>query len=342
MPMDWEEWQKKDRGGAPDFEKLAKDFNAFRKKLPSAYILILIVVLLWVAVGGLYRVEADEVGVVKRWGRFIKETGPGLNYHLPVPIETVVTPKVTQVKRFEIGFRTINPGPPPRYQSVPAEALMLTGDENIVDVQFIVQYQIKHATNFLFKIADSQKTIKDAAEAAMREVIGTGKIDDVLTAEKFRIQQETARALQIILDDYESGLKVVAVQLQAVQPPEQVIAAFKDVASAREDQNRFINEAQGYSNDILPKAKGLAAKTIRVAEAYKEAKIKGAQGDTARFLSLLKEYNKAKDVTRKRLYLETMEQINQKAKKYILSGGTGNVLQLLPLEKLSGQTESDK
>jgi membrane protease subunit HflK len=336
MPMDWEKWQKKESSGqgAPDMNKVVDDLKRLRKRLPSAYILIIVVILIWLATG-VYIVNADEVGVVKRFGRFTVETGPGPHYHFPYPIESVMKPKVTQVRRFEIGFRTIAPGPPPQYRSIPAESLMLTGDENIVDIQFIVQYLVKHPNNYLFKIEDSVKTINDATEAAMREVIGKGKIDDVLTGEKFRVQQETKQQLQQIMDHYESGLEIVAVQLQKVQPPEDVIAAFKDVASAREDQNRYINEAQGYANDILPKAKGNAAEIVNQAEAYKESKIKQSQGDASRFLALLKEYRKARDVTRQRLYLETMESVLAGAKKIILTEGGNNVLPLLPLQTQS-------
>ncbi len=333
MPVDWDKWQKKESPGqgAPDLDKVVEDLKRLRKRLPSAYILIVVVILIWLMTG-IYIVAPDEVGVVKRFGRYTSETAPGPHYHLPYPIESVEKPKVTQVRRFEIGFRTITPGPPPRYRSVPVEALMLTGDENIVDIQFIVQYLIKDAYNYLYKVEDSVKTLKDATEAAMREVIGKGKIDDVLIGEKSRIQQETKTQLQEILDKYESGLNVVAVQLQKVQAPEQVISAFKDVVSAREDQNRYVNEAEGYAFDILPKAKGKAAEIINQAEAYRESKIKQSQGDASRFLSLLKEYRKAKDVTRQRLYLETMETVLGGSKKIILAEGSTNVLPLLPLQ----------
>ncbi|MBW1708771.1 MAG: FtsH protease activity modulator HflK [Deltaproteobacteria bacterium] len=334
MPMDWEKWQKEGQG-SPDLDKVVADFKRIGKKLPSVYIIVVIVILIWL-LSGIYIVAPDQLGVVKRFGKYTTETGPGPHYHFPYPIETVMKPKVTQVRRFEIGYRTIHPGPPPRYRPVPVEALMLTGDENIVDIQFIVQYLIKHPTNYLFRIEDPVKTIKDATEAAMREVIGNGKIDDVLTAGKFRIQQDTKLSLQKILDNYESGLEVVAVQLQKVQPPEQVIAAFKDVASAREDQNRYINEAEGYANDLIPKAKGKAAEIVQQAKAYKESKIKRAQGDASRFLSLLKEYQKAKHVTRKRLYLETMEKILAESHKFILSDGATGVLPLLPLQSIGG------
>lgn len=336
MPMDWEQWQKKrdTQGKPPDFDKVVDNLKQFRGRLPSGYILIAIVVVIWLA-SGIYIVAPNEVGVVKRFGAYNRTTESGPHYHLPYPIETVIKPQVTDTRRLEIGFRTINPGPPPQYRSVTEESLMLTGDENIVDVQFIVQFKIRNATNFLFKVEDPDKTVKDAAEAAMREIIGKNKIDEVLTSGKFTIQQDTASKLQEILNIYESGFEVVGVQLNEVHPPQEVRAAFKDVASAREDQNRFINEAEGYANDILPKAKGQAAQVVRQAEAYREQKIKEAQGEAARFLSVLAEYRKAKDVTRKRLYLETMEQIVAKANKVVLDPEKQSVLPLLPLKGLN-------
>lgn len=342
--MDWEKWQDNKNKSAqpPDLDKVMENIKRFSGKMPSSYILIIIVILAWI-LSGIYIVAPDEVGVVKRFGEFVRTTAPGPHYHLPFPVETALTPKVTQIRRFEIGFRTVNPGPPPQYRPVSDEALMLTGDENIVDIQFIVQYKIKNATDFLFNIANPALTIRRATEAAMREVIGKNNIDEVLTTGKFRIQSDAAKDLQAIMDGYKSGLEIVAVQLQAVHPPQQVIHAFKDVASAREDQNRFINEAQGYANDILPKAKGQAAQIVRQAEAYKGAKIKRAQGDSDRFVSQLKEYRKAKDVTRKRLYIETMEDILAKAKKFILDSNHKSVLPLLPLQGLGqGPASTDK
>jgi len=335
MPMDWEKWQEKRSKSTPppDLEKVVENFRRFRGRLPSSYIILIIVILAWI-LSGIYIVAPDEVGVVKRFGAYSRTTDSGPHYHLPYPIETVLKPKVTQVRRFEIGFRTINPGPPPQYRAVPEESLMLTGDENIIDLWFIVQYKIKEANNFLFKVADPYKTIRDAAEAAMREVMGKNKIDEALTAGKFQIQSDAGQRLQEILDSYESGFHVIAVQLQAVHPPEEVRDAFRDVASAREDQNRFINEAEGYANDILPKAEGEAARIEREAEGYREARIKRAQGDAARFTSLLKEYQKAKDVTRKRLYLETMEKILSEAKVFILGTEDQQVLPFLPLQSL--------
>ncbi len=335
MPMDWEKWSQKKPGPTPqppDIDKVVENLRRFRGRMPSYYVIVIIIALAWL-LSGIYIVRPDEVGVVKRFGEFSRETTSGPHYHLPYPIESVLKPKVTQIRRFEVGFRTISLGPPTQYRPVTDEALMLTGDENIIDIQFIVQYRIKDARDFLFNVGDPVKAVRDATEAAMREVIGKSKIDDALTAGKFQIQQDTQNKIQEVMDVYKSGLQIVAVQLQAVHPHQQVVDAFKDVASAREDQNRFINEAEGYANDILPKAQGRAEQLVRQAEAYKEEKIKRAQGDAARFLSLYEEYKKAKDVTRRRLYLETMENVVSQSRKIILDG-KGGVVPLLPLQGL--------
>ena len=334
MPMDWEQWQKKKDSQIqpPDLEKMAENFKRFKGRMPSAYILIIIAVVIW-GLSGIYIVAPSEIGVVKRWGAYNRSTQSGPHYHLPYPIESVLKPKVTQVRRIEIGFRTVNPGPPARYRPVSDESLMLTGDENIVDIWFIVQFKIKSANDYLFEVADPLKTIGDAAEAAMREVIGKNKIDEALTDGKYQIQNDAADTLQAILDKYKIGFKIVSVQLQEVHPPQEVRAAFKDVASAREDQNRLINEAEGYANDLLPKAKGQAAQMLAEAEAYKAEQVNRAQGDASRFLAVLEEYKKAEGVTRKRLYLETMEGVLAPANKYIIDPNNNNVLPLLQLQR---------
>lgn len=332
MPMDWEKWQQKkdSKNAAPDLDKVFESFKRFRGKMPSFYILIVVLLIIW-GLSGIYFVAPEQVGVVKRWGAYSRTTQPGPHYRLPYPIETVERPNVTKIERFEIGFRTVNPGPPAQYRAVSDESLMLTGDENIIDIWFIVQYRIKNATNYLFKVKDPNLTVKAAAEAAMREVAGSNRIDEILTTGKFEIQNDTAATLQEILDKYESGIEVMTVQLQEVHPPQEVRAAFKDVASAREDQSRLVNEAEGYANDILPKAKGLSAQVVAKAEAYKAEKVEMAFGDASRFLSVLKEYRKAKQVTRKRLYLESMEEVLSKANKFILGSQNQGVLPLLPL-----------
>tara|TARA_A100001037_G_C15152123_1_gene640086 strand:- start:4862 stop:5830 length:969 start_codon:yes stop_codon:yes gene_type:complete len=278
---------------------------------------------------GVYMVGPDEVGVVRTFGEYTRVAQSGLNYHFPYPIESVNTPKVTEVKRIEIGFRTLRNG---QYRTVEKESLMLTGDENIVDAEMIVQYKIKDPVSYLFNIVGPELTVREASEASLRTVVGRNKIDETLTTGKFTIQEETKTQLQAILDKYESGIHVVAVQLQDVSPPKEVIGAFKDVASAKEDKNRMVNQAEGYRNDIIPKARGEAEAMIRDAEGFKESRIKRAEGDAAKFTTILKEYRKAKSITQKRLFLETMEKVLPDIDKVIIPDkDSGNMLNLLNL-----------
>ena len=292
-----------------------------------------IAIVVWLLLG-LYSVGPDEVGVVQRFGEYNRLVGSGLNYHFPYPIETVKTPKVTEVKRIEIGFRTIGKN---QYRTIEQESLMLTGDENIVDAELIVQYKIKDPIDYLFNFIGPELTLREASEASLRTVVGRHNIDQALTSGKLMIQEETKELLQITLDKYETGVIVVAVQLQDVSPPKQVIDAFKDVASAKEDKNRMINEAEGYRNDVIPKARGEAQAMIRKAEGFRESRIKRAEGDVAKFKAIVKEYNKAKDVTKERLYLEAMEEILPGIDKYIVPNGEdGNLLNLLNLNGMKG------
>lgn len=301
----------------------------FSKKIFG--IILVLVIALYLA-SGIFVVAPEEQGVVRRFGKFVRIESPGLNYHLPYPIETVVTPAVTRVKRVEIGFRTISPGPPARYQKFPAEALMLTGDENIVSAEAIVQYKIKDPISYLFNIILPEETVKNAAEAALRQVIGERKIDDALTIGKYEIQEETKKLLQGLLNWYKSGIFVAAVQLQDVNPPNEVQAAFKDVASAKEDKSKYINEAQGYKNDLIPKARGEAVKMTKEAEGYKIERIKKAEGDVAKFNSILTEYKKGEYITQARLYLETMEEILPNMNKVIVDlKENQSLINLLPL-----------
>lgn len=280
-------------------------------------IISVLVIVLYLA-SGIFVVAPDEQGVVRRFGKFVRIESPGLNYHLPYPIETVVTPAVTQVKRVEIGFRTISFGPPARYREIPIEALMLTGDENIVSANAIVQYKIKDPVNYLFNIILPEQTVRSAAEASLRQVIGERKIDEALTVGKYEIQEETKRLLQILLDSYKAGILIVAVQLQDVNPPKEVQDAFKDVASAKEDKSRYINQAQGYRNDLIPKARGEAVQMTKEAEGYKIERIKKAEGDVAKFNNILTEYKKGEYITQARLYIETMEDILPNMNKVII------------------------
>ncbi|MDP3431004.1 MAG: FtsH protease activity modulator HflK, partial [Desulfomicrobium sp.] len=301
-------------------------------------IIVLVAVVLWLG-SGIYLVQPDEVGVVKRFGAYNRTTDPGPHYRLPYPFEAVLTPQVTKIQRLEVGYRgssALTGSTGVQVRQVPEESLMLTGDENIVDVQFTVQFLIDNAQDYLFKVANQDKTVKDAAEAAMREVIGYNKIDAALTDDKLTIQNDTRELLQRILDSYTSGIRVVAVQLQDVHPPRQVIDAFKDVASAKEDKSRFINEAEAYENDLIPRTRGEAASILNQAQAYKESKILQASGDSDRFLFVLEEYRKAQDITKKRIYLETMEEIMSRpeVEKIIISTDSmQRVFPYLPLQR---------
>ena len=286
------------------------------------------VLVIWLLTG-IYVVGPDEVGVVRTFGEFTRVTQSGLNWKFPSPIETANTPKVTEVKRIEFGFRSLKNG---QYRTVEKESLMLTGDENIVDAEMIVQYKIKDPVKYLFNIVEPELTVREASEASLRTVVGRNKIDETLTTGKFTIQEETKEQVQFILDKYESGIHIVAVQLQDVSPPKEVIGAFKDVASAKEDKNRMINQAEGYRNDVIPKARGEAEAMIRDAEGFKESRIKRAEGDATKFTTILKEYKKAKSITEKRLYLETMEKVLPGIDKIIVPDKeSGNMLNLLNL-----------
>ena len=296
--------------------------------------LVGIALLLWMLTG-IYVVGPDEVGVVQTFGKYSRAAQSGLNYHFPFPIEKVSTPKVTEVKRIEIGFRTVGKN---QYQTIARESLMLTGDENIVDAEMIVQYKIKDPVAYTFNFIEPELTVRQAAEASLRTVVGRHNIDEALTSGKFMIQEEAKELIQIILDKYDTGILVVAVQLQDVSPPEQVIAAFKDVASAKEDKNRMVNQAEGYRNDIIPKARGEAQAEIREAEGYKKARIARAEGDVSKFNSVLKEYRKSKEVTEIRMFLETAEEILSNREKIIVPDGKegSNLINLLNLKAKEG------
>ena len=300
------------------------------KGIQLVYIL-LAGLMLWLATG-IFMIGPDEQGVIRRFGKFNRIVEPGLGYHMPSPIEKVSKPKITQVKRVEIGFRTIDPGPPARYQDVMKEALMLTSDENIINVQLVVQYRIKDAVSYLFNVRDIENTVRDVSEATIREVIGRTNIDEALTTAHAKIQSEARDLMQVVLDHYKAGIQITTVQLQDVKPPGEVIGAFKDVVSATKDKRKIINEAKGYREKVIPDARGEAAKIVREANAYQDKKIKHALGEADKFLQVLREYKKAKNITRRRLYLETMESILPQMDKFILDGkNQGNLLQFLPI-----------
>ena len=331
----------------PDIDKIIREIQEKIKKfLPGGssssgkqvVLVLLILGFFWIA-SGLYRVGPDEQGVVLRFGKFVKTTQPGLHYHIPLPIETVQTPKVTKVNRIDIGFRSERDS---GFSSgggvadVPQESLMLTGDENIVNIDFSVFWLIKDAGKFLFEIQDPEGTVKAAAETAMREVIAKSKIQPVLTEGRAKIEIETQEIIQAILDEYNSGIQITQVQTQKADPPDQVIDAFRDVQAARADMERSKNEAEAYANDVIPRARGEAAKIMQGAEAYKQKVVAAAEGEASRFVSIYTEYAKAKEVTQERMYLETMEKVLADIEKVIIEKNAGSgVVPYLPLPELN-------
>ena len=329
----------------PNIDEILKKLqNTINKFLPggsgsgkSIIIGLVVLSLIWLA-SGLYRVLPDEQGVVLRFGKFVKTTQPGLNYHIPFPIESVLTPKVTKVNRMDIGFRSARES---GFSSgggtadVPEESLMLTGDENIVNIDFSVFWVIKDAGNFLFKIQDPEGTVKAAAETAMREVIARSDIQPILTEGRSKIEIDTREIIQNILDEYTSGIEVTQVQTQKADPPDQVIDAFRDVQAARADMERSKNEAEAYANDVIPRARGEAAKILQAAEAYKKEVVAKAEGEASRFISIFNEYKNAKEVTQERMYLETMEKVLADIDKVIIEKNAGSgVVPYLPLPEL--------
>ncbi|MEP9367040.1 FtsH protease activity modulator HflK [Xanthobacter sp. VNH20] len=309
----------------------------------GAILVVALVVAGWL-LSGFYRVEPDEQGVVLRFGRFVEITQPGLNYHLPYPIETVITPKVTRVNRLDIGMRLTED---PRRGStvmrdVPEESLMLTGDENIVDVDFAVFWVISSAEKFLFNVQNPEGTIKAVAESAMREVIGRTNIQPILTGARQTIEQDVHDLMQRTLDSYGAGVQITQVQMQKVDPPSQVIDSFRDVQAARADAERAQNEAQTYANRVLPEARGQAAQIDNAAQAYRERTVVEARGQAERFLSIYEQYVKAKDVTRQRMYFETMERVLGGMDKVLVDQNStareGGVVPVLPLGDIGRRT----
>ncbi len=298
---------------------------------------LLVLLVLWLA-SGFYRVGTDEQGVVLRFGKHVQTTQPGLHYHWPTPIETVETPKVTRVNRTEVGFRSLEGTRSDRQTDQLHESLMLTGDENIVDIHFAVFWRIGDAAKFLFNLRNPPDTVKAVAESVMREVVGNSKIDDVLTEGRELVETRTKEIMQKTLDAYGTGILVTEVKLQKADPPGAVIDAFRDVQAARADRERARNQAEAYANDIIPRARGAAAQIRLDAEGYKEQTVADAEGEVARYLSILGEYQKAKGVTRQRMYLETMEEVFAGMQKIIIDkkGGSG-VVPYLPLPEINSR-----
>jgi membrane protease subunit HflK len=309
--------------------------------------LILVGALAIWGLSGFFRVQSEELGVVLRFGKHVRTVQPGLNYHLPYPIETVLLPKALRVSTLSIGMRVVDDsrrGGTTTIRDVPEESLMLTGDENIVDVDFTVLWRIKPdgVGNFLFNIQNPEGTVKAVAESAMRDLIGRSTIQPILTGARTTIEAGVLELMQKTLDGYGSGVLVQQVQMQKVDPPQQVIDAFRDVQAARADLERLQNEAQTYANRVVPDARGRAAQILQVAEGYKEQAVAEAKGQSARFLKVYDEYKKAPAVTRERLYLETMERVLGGADKLVLDQGAGGsapgVVPYLPLNEIGRRT----
>ena len=334
-----------------DMEDLAKKFqdglkNMFggSSKTPDVKkpitLFIIGAIAVW-ALSGFYRVDADEQGVVLRFGKYTNMTQPGLNYHLPFPIESVMTPKVSRVNRIDVGFRSSNEGSRGTIGDIKEESAMLTGDENIVDINYSVFWVIKDASKYLFNIQDPIGTIKVVAETAMREVIARKKIQTILTQGRAEIEIEVQKIMQQILDSYNSGVDITQVQAQKSDPPAQVIDSFRDVQAAKADKERAQNEAEAYANDIIPRARGEAAKIVQEAEGYKKEVVAQAEGEASRFIAIYNEYAKAKTVTQERMYLETMEKVLSGVNKIIIDKQSGSgVVPYLSLPELKKNTDT--
>jgi modulator of FtsH protease HflK len=334
----------------PNFEELLRrSQDRLRRTFPGGAgmgtgiaIVVAAIVVLWLA-SGIYRVLPDEVGIVLRFGAYNRTTLPGLNYHWPTPIESVLRPSVTRINRTEAGFRS-GEGAVTRTgagRDLPEEALMLTGDENIVDINFTVFWLIKDAQSYLFNIRNPEGTVKSAAESAMREIVGETPIAQALAEGRGKIETDTQHLLQRILDSYGSGIEITQVQLAKVDPPAPVIDAFRDVQRALADRERLRNEAEAYRNDIIPRARGDAVRIRQEAEAYHAEIVARSQGDADRFTAVYKAFKAAQDVTVQRLYLETMEEILKNSNKIIIdkaAEGQSGVLPYLPLPSLLGHT----
>ncbi len=329
----------------PDLEEiLRRGQDKLRRVLPGGNLggkgfalLALAAVALW-GFSGFFRVEPDELGVVLRFGKVVREVQPGLNYHLPYPVESVLTPKALRVNKIDIGMRQVEDGRRSATRDVPEESLMLTGDENIVDVDFAVLWKVKPAGvgDYLFNIQNPEGTVKAVAESAMREVIGRSDIEPILTGARQTTEAAVQDLMQKTLDHYGAGIVIQQVQLQKVDPPTQVIDAFRDVQAARIDLDRSVNEAQTYANRVVPEARGNVAKITQAAEAYKSQTVAEATGQTSRFVQIYDQYKKAPDVTRERMYLETMERVLGNSNKIIMDSnpGTQGVVPYLPLGEL--------
>ena len=349
MPPNDPQWGKKDNDGPPDLEEILRKLQqkvagllGFRGRgTPppggghrygaamggGAAFVILLLIAVWLA-SGFYIVDEGKRGVVLRLGKYLETTMPGPRWHMPYPIESVEVVDVARVRPVEVGYRGSTKNKQPQ------EALMLTDDENIVDVQFGVQWTIKSPEDYLFNNKNPDDNVMQAAETSIREVVGKSKMDFVLSAGRSEVASQVKSLMQQNLDRYRTGILITSVNLQNTQAPEQVLPAFEDVVRAQQDRERFKNEGQAYANDVVPKARGVAARLFEEASGYRQSVISTAQGDAARFRQVLTEYERAPAVTRERMYLDAMQQILSATSKVIIDQRTGQNLLYLPLDKL--------
>lgn len=340
-------WKKNGNSSAEIDELLKKSQEKVRRlmkkgppsKSAGIFWIVLLVIAGW-GLTGFYQVQPEEQGVVLRFGKYAYTTTPGLHYHLPYPIEEALTPNVARENRLEIGFRSSMDR---RYgarvlRDIQNENIALTGDENIVEINFTVTWKVKNAGEYLFNVRNPEATVRVAAESAMREAVGVTPIMQIIADDRKGVQEAAQNTLQRLLDEYKTGIAVTSVQLTKADAPAQVIDAFNDVQRAKADKERLANEAEAYRNDVLPKAHGEAARIISAAEAYKARVIDIAKGDSARFTSVLNEYRQAKDVVAARLYLETMESVYADVPKLVISPSAQSVVPYLPLNELTKHT----
>lgn len=338
MPEDFD-FEPRDRRRSTDWERWKDNFQKFGNR--TSWIIIALIIIIYL-VQGIYQVGPAEVGLVKRFGKYMTTAEPGLHYHLPPPIETVQHVDIKSVRKIEIGYETISPPPNPRYRINKEEALMLTGDDNIVHLELAIQYTIMDPEKLAFNIVDPRALVKEAGEAVIRQEVVKREVEEVLTTQRAEIALDAKQTLQELLKRYNAGIKVETIKIQDAKPPEPVVPAFDDVTSAKEDKQTKINEAEAYSNDVIPKARGQAAEIINQAEAYKAEQINAAEGGVSKFLQVLEEYNKgSREITRRRLYMETMEDILPNMNKVILtqSPDGDSVLKLLNLSELEGDVQ---
>src|SRR5271169_5468795 len=354
MALNDPQWGNKKNDGPPDLEQMLRNLN---KKIAALLggkggggnagggsgtpkglgggigLIAAIVALVWIG-SGFYIVDASQRGVVLRFGRFTETTQPGPRWHMPFPIESVEIVNLSQVRTVEVGYRDN------AKNKRPQESLMLTDDENIIDIQFAVQYFLKDPADYLFnnRMSDDKEIVRQAAETSIREVVGKNKMDFVLYEGREQVSAATTKLMQDILDRYKSGILVSKVTMQNAQPPEQVQAAFDDAVKAKQDRERQKNEGQAYANDVVPRAKGAAARLMQEADGYKQSVIASAEGDASRFKQILVEYNKAPQVTRERMYIDMMQQILSSTSKVLVDQKGGSNLLYLPLDKLIQST----